>query len=476
MEEDLSNAPKVVLSGFLTKRGHFRKNWKRRHFELGSDLKLSYFNITGHRKKAGMMDLRFCTHVIPGGDCNIKWFSGANPHCCFGIMTSKKRLYVFSRTKEDVALWLEELRKVLPPHVPVTTLEEISASFKMASSSLPDTEDKDVLDRVTIFPNASIAGGKVIRLPLSQQELLREASKMFNFKATKLFFPTGADVYDYSLIKDNGVVIVADESNPRFTCHEGAVWANIRQDSGNELDSDNEGGEEGEEDLSYEGMLAELEKEASHLKRHLSIRIDKQGNGEGENDSDSLDTVAEEEEDDEEEHAAEVASLLKRKTSTQLFDTLDDALETADDDDTAYLTLEEIRSRMDGAPFVDEEIVIDEDDREEMSGEGNDENETYLEVGRTRVDDTEAGYMDLASLKAATSNEHYSEDEDGDGEEGSGESEEGDYDDAAVYYGDEPGYLSVEDVGDIKKKVFEEKAMQDSQQGDDVNEKNNEEE
>ena len=44
---------KVIKKGYLVKRGHIRKNWKRRSFELTSDA-LSYYESETSEKPKGV--------------------------------------------------------------------------------------------------------------------------------------------------------------------------------------------------------------------------------------------------------------------------------------------------------------------------------------------------------------------------------------------------------------------------------------
>ncbi|EGD78253.1 hypothetical protein PTSG_09318 [Salpingoeca rosetta] len=390
--------PRLLFSGFLTKRGHIRKNWKRRHFELTDDKQLRYFVVSSHRHEAGRLDLTRCTQVAPGGRCKISWYSGANPHLCFGVFTSNKSLYVFAQTKEDLEAWLQALRSVVPKGVPVTTAEEIALSWegRRRWSAVPKTQDEDIMYRVTVFPNGKRAGGKVLELPTSFDKLRIVASDAMGFPVGAVFAPDGTQIKDIGFVNDDDVLVVS--SGEPFRCPPDAVWqprligAAAEGLEGLEgVESSDEADDEQDAEANLETMLQELEHEASGLKSRLE-------------DGTALDTIFEGGDDDDDDDDG---------YDREDYDNMDLAL---DDPEDPYISLADIKAmrQMDDAPetapgsrkasgsvdtgYMD---VADTAATASHTTSGGTVDTGYMDVGEVRSESTvDTGYMDVADARS----------------------------------------------------------------------------
>ena len=100
-----------MKGGFLTKRGHVRKNWKRRWFQLERH-NLSYFDAKPHvilnpnPKPKGILDLSETLQFIPE-DHTVK-----QPFC-FAIVLARKTFSIYADNAFDYRSWVEALKNAI---------------------------------------------------------------------------------------------------------------------------------------------------------------------------------------------------------------------------------------------------------------------------------------------------------------------------------------------------------------------------
>ncbi|EDQ92543.1 uncharacterized protein MONBRDRAFT_35596 [Monosiga brevicollis MX1] len=217
----------VLWSGFLTKRGRFRKNWKRRYFELYDNHELAYFKGADVSKPAGKVDLRKCTVVKPGGDCPVTFSEFADPNCCFGIMTRDRQLYLYAETVEETRSWLQNIARLTPENVLVATPGSIAASWKtarpvgsirksMRRPRRPETElDDGHYDiRITVYRNGDRDSGRVLSLPTSMDLLLSKCAVTYGVAIARVVDFEGREVEQMRAIKDDAVLIALKPGDP----------------------------------------------------------------------------------------------------------------------------------------------------------------------------------------------------------------------------------------------------------------------
>ena len=92
-------------SGFLMKRGHFKKNWKLRYFVLQAD-KLIYYVNKDDTSAKGVIDLFHCSQDIPRADEELK-----RDKFPFGISLSFKgtKYYLCAETETDITEWQSQI-------------------------------------------------------------------------------------------------------------------------------------------------------------------------------------------------------------------------------------------------------------------------------------------------------------------------------------------------------------------------------
>jgi hypothetical protein len=99
----------ILHSGFITKRGHFVKNWKRRFFSLSKNGLLQYFD--GRRCK-GQLALSLNSVIRKKTECpkGILWPSLATDDNSIGIYSSSRQIYLMFDTMEECWQWLDALQ------------------------------------------------------------------------------------------------------------------------------------------------------------------------------------------------------------------------------------------------------------------------------------------------------------------------------------------------------------------------------
>eukprot|EP00055_Hartaetosiga_balthica_P012428 m.60400 g.60400 ORF g.60400 m.60400 type:complete len:299 (-) comp7940_c1_seq1:828-1724(-) len=105
----------IKYTGWATKRGKLKKNWKRRYFVLRKDNILSYYVGQEFIKSAlkGTVDIGTKgIEVLSGGDCEeVNWPREAPKSTRFEIRMPSRSFYVFCDTPQEQNLWVAELRR-----------------------------------------------------------------------------------------------------------------------------------------------------------------------------------------------------------------------------------------------------------------------------------------------------------------------------------------------------------------------------
>eukprot|EP01089_Gocevia_fonbrunei_P023406 TRINITY_DN9867_c0_g1_i2.p1 TRINITY_DN9867_c0_g1~~TRINITY_DN9867_c0_g1_i2.p1 ORF type:complete len:153 (-),score=29.10 TRINITY_DN9867_c0_g1_i2:135-593(-) len=100
----LPNKDGITKSGFLTKKGHRRRNWQVRYFVLKGNV-LSYFCAPGDSKPKGSVELKSSSIIGPA--------AGMKRAFAFQITTCKKPYIFFmaAQTKDEMDDWIDALKE-----------------------------------------------------------------------------------------------------------------------------------------------------------------------------------------------------------------------------------------------------------------------------------------------------------------------------------------------------------------------------
>eukprot|EP00048_Salpingoeca_helianthica_P013907 m.211013 g.211013 ORF g.211013 m.211013 type:complete len:1045 (+) comp15559_c1_seq12:5915-9049(+) len=101
----------VVCTGWLTKRGDIRKNWKRRYFVLEANGFLKYYGTNVDAAAKNLIDLRTVSVITTGSNLS-EWPESSNPGCRLALVTKKRVLYFYSETTQECSTWLEALNRI----------------------------------------------------------------------------------------------------------------------------------------------------------------------------------------------------------------------------------------------------------------------------------------------------------------------------------------------------------------------------
>eukprot|EP00792_Barthelona_sp_PAP020_P005153 TRINITY_DN2526_c0_g2_i1.p1 TRINITY_DN2526_c0_g2~~TRINITY_DN2526_c0_g2_i1.p1 ORF type:complete len:208 (+),score=48.24 TRINITY_DN2526_c0_g2_i1:31-624(+) len=104
----------VRRNGYMTKQGHFIRNWKKRYFVL-RDCVLRYFSHPSEKKPRGTIILMPESEVFVA-DINVKGELGlsADTNCIVLSAPGQKTYYMYTDTKEEMDAWVDSLRKAIP--------------------------------------------------------------------------------------------------------------------------------------------------------------------------------------------------------------------------------------------------------------------------------------------------------------------------------------------------------------------------
>ncbi|EGC33922.1 hypothetical protein DICPUDRAFT_153940 [Dictyostelium purpureum] len=90
--------------GFIYKKGDLIKNWKRRFMKFVGDEKLEYFKSKNERTPCGSISLKNTGQIDSVNEVDGKSF-------CFIISTPKRRYLISCDTREDMFVWIQNIRK-----------------------------------------------------------------------------------------------------------------------------------------------------------------------------------------------------------------------------------------------------------------------------------------------------------------------------------------------------------------------------
>lgn len=211
-----------MCSGYLTKQGRNVKSWKRRYaalrccsrsrwFVLQRNSKLTYYSLrpgVAGAKILGWMDISICCAVLPGGRCIECQWPRASTSYCFGIISPQRKLFLVADSIPDLSAWLQILRDMLSPEIPVTNAREVEVSFK-PSAPLPPLPGPSVTRRITLLRNGGDNQGRVVAAPADMPSCLALASSVLGIQATRLFTDKGGEITDFSLVRDDDVIYVS---------------------------------------------------------------------------------------------------------------------------------------------------------------------------------------------------------------------------------------------------------------------------
>lgn len=98
----------VVHSGFLIKRGHVRRNWKRRWFTLDKD-NLKYYTSRRHGRLKGTIEVRNIVSVRPANRL-FKLYKAS--HTFMIEQSTGKTYYLVADTTDSCSVWMNIISKV----------------------------------------------------------------------------------------------------------------------------------------------------------------------------------------------------------------------------------------------------------------------------------------------------------------------------------------------------------------------------
>jgi len=101
--EKKNESPGRVRSGWLTKEGYKRKNWKRRWFVLSQDGKLSYYKEAAEAKPLKILNV---------AGIKVRKLDHPTKAYCFELSLPKRVFLLCADNNEAVQLWVEDVSKV----------------------------------------------------------------------------------------------------------------------------------------------------------------------------------------------------------------------------------------------------------------------------------------------------------------------------------------------------------------------------
>eukprot|EP00035_Acanthoeca_spectabilis_P030135 m.8063 g.8063 ORF g.8063 m.8063 type:complete len:352 (+) comp4020_c0_seq1:221-1276(+) len=109
-----------VISGFITKRGESRKNWKRRFMVLHASGLLRYYK-TGFEegrktpKPCGQINVSTeCAAIVEITNCDCEWPLPATANNAFGLATDSRVFFLVCESDAECAQWIRHLKSRLP--------------------------------------------------------------------------------------------------------------------------------------------------------------------------------------------------------------------------------------------------------------------------------------------------------------------------------------------------------------------------
>eukprot|EP00792_Barthelona_sp_PAP020_P005152 TRINITY_DN2526_c0_g1_i1.p1 TRINITY_DN2526_c0_g1~~TRINITY_DN2526_c0_g1_i1.p1 ORF type:complete len:207 (+),score=44.79 TRINITY_DN2526_c0_g1_i1:33-623(+) len=104
----------IRRNGYMTKQGHFIRNWKKRYFVLRDSI-LRYFSHPSEKKPRGTIVLG-CESEVYECDIHLKGELGlsADTNCIVLTAPGQKTYYMYTDTREELESWVDSLRKAIP--------------------------------------------------------------------------------------------------------------------------------------------------------------------------------------------------------------------------------------------------------------------------------------------------------------------------------------------------------------------------
>lgn len=121
----------TVLGGWLTKRGHIMKNWKRRWFTLNATT-LEYYKGPKQQTACGVIQLDSIlavTEISSHPDCDKPYQ--------FMIYTALKDFHCYAANEKEMEDWIEALNTVLSRNILNQNVDKITVGFLNSSSTHP---------------------------------------------------------------------------------------------------------------------------------------------------------------------------------------------------------------------------------------------------------------------------------------------------------------------------------------------------
>ncbi len=115
----------VVKSGWLTKRGEIRTNWKRRYFVLEASGFLKYYGSdldTAVASAKNVIDMRNVSVITTGSNLN-EWPHDAAPDRRIALVTKKRVFYFYSEAVSECRDWVAALNKTAAEICNVCTVQ-----------------------------------------------------------------------------------------------------------------------------------------------------------------------------------------------------------------------------------------------------------------------------------------------------------------------------------------------------------------
>ena len=104
-----SGMPRILVSGYLTKRTKNFKSWKKRWWQLSTDGMLLYFKNESRCKVLREINIAgTCYDVCLGADkVKVSFPTTIPPNCCFSFSILKRTYYVYAATETEAKRWTE---------------------------------------------------------------------------------------------------------------------------------------------------------------------------------------------------------------------------------------------------------------------------------------------------------------------------------------------------------------------------------
>ena len=119
LQADSAEPVRVLMSGFLTKRGAVNKSWKLRFHVLTTEGRLLYFDSErDHSNLSGALgeitiDAETTVDKLVGckAQPSITWPKGSAPDACFWVLTPGRTYYFAAPDGEQAAKWIRTLKE-----------------------------------------------------------------------------------------------------------------------------------------------------------------------------------------------------------------------------------------------------------------------------------------------------------------------------------------------------------------------------